>query len=215
MRYPESTKMFTWICPKCGKEVPPAYSECPNCAATQQAAAEPAAPAGPQTAAPPPAPARHRSTAVAVPWWFLIALLAIAFVGVGIGVVSWQQQRHARAATPAAAPLEAPPAGPAVQANPIFRDIELTGLRLTEDAKQKASVQFVLVNHSAADLGEVAGTVHLKAVAKRDQDPVGTFSFKASLGPYESKDMKEPLDTKLRVYELPDWQFLRADITAK
>ena len=23
--------MFTWICPQCGREVPPAYTECPNC----------------------------------------------------------------------------------------------------------------------------------------------------------------------------------------
>src|ERR1035438_3119946 len=25
--------MFTWICPTCGREVPPAYNECPDCAA--------------------------------------------------------------------------------------------------------------------------------------------------------------------------------------
>jgi hypothetical protein len=25
--------MFTWVCPQCGREVPPAYSECPDCAA--------------------------------------------------------------------------------------------------------------------------------------------------------------------------------------
>ncbi len=23
--------MFTWICPQCGREVPPAYNECPDC----------------------------------------------------------------------------------------------------------------------------------------------------------------------------------------
>src|SRR4051794_11894708 len=27
--------MFTWICPKCGSEVPPAYSDCPRCAPQQ------------------------------------------------------------------------------------------------------------------------------------------------------------------------------------
>ena len=37
--------MFTWICPKCGKEVPPAYSECPNCPATAEAQPAPAPPA--------------------------------------------------------------------------------------------------------------------------------------------------------------------------
>ena len=50
--------MFTWICPQCGKEVPPAYTDCPNCAekaaqAAQQAAQAPA----PPPAQPEPAPA--------------------------------------------------------------------------------------------------------------------------------------------------------------
>ena len=50
--------MFTWICPQCGREVPPAYNECPDCSAKAAAGAPPPAdtaggPVGP--AAPPPA----------------------------------------------------------------------------------------------------------------------------------------------------------------
>lgn len=54
--------MFTWICPKCGTEVPPAHSECPNCAIQQQSAAgvpvsaPPPIPAAPPPALPPQAP---------------------------------------------------------------------------------------------------------------------------------------------------------------
>lgn len=44
--------MFTWICPKCGTEVPPSYNDCPNCAAREKAALAPA-----PVAAPAPAPA--------------------------------------------------------------------------------------------------------------------------------------------------------------
>jgi hypothetical protein len=33
------------------------------------------------------------------------------------------------------------------------------------------------------------------------------------LSPYEAKNMRAPLESKLRVYELPDWQFIRADVT--
>jgi hypothetical protein len=43
--------MFTWICPKCGREVGPSYSECPFCA---EAAAKPQAPVAPPVAVAPP-----------------------------------------------------------------------------------------------------------------------------------------------------------------
>ncbi len=44
--------MFTWICPQCGREVPPAYTECPDCT---QKAAGPQAPAAPNPHQQPPA----------------------------------------------------------------------------------------------------------------------------------------------------------------
>jgi len=33
--------MFTWICPQCGREVPPAYTECPDCNKRSQPVAPP------------------------------------------------------------------------------------------------------------------------------------------------------------------------------
>ena len=54
--------MFTWICPQCGREVPPAYADCPDCAAKAAASAAtapppqpPAEPGPPPQTAPPPA----------------------------------------------------------------------------------------------------------------------------------------------------------------
>lgn len=65
--------MFTWICPKCGTEVPPSHSECPTCVLRerQQAAAPAVAPA-PVAApvpvmAPPQAPAPPVMAPVAAP----------------------------------------------------------------------------------------------------------------------------------------------------
>src|SRR5690242_15479650 len=47
--------MFTWICPTCGREVPPSYTECPDCVGkTAQTAAAPPPPQPQQAAAPPP-----------------------------------------------------------------------------------------------------------------------------------------------------------------
>ena len=44
--------MFTWICPKCGREVPPQYSECRYCERSEQVtAAAPGLPAQPPPAA--------------------------------------------------------------------------------------------------------------------------------------------------------------------
>jgi hypothetical protein len=49
--------MFTWICPKCGREVPPQYSECPDCEKAEQAKASgPSDPGPPIVAATPPPP---------------------------------------------------------------------------------------------------------------------------------------------------------------
>lgn len=47
----EEKLMFTWICPQCGREVPPSYTECPDCVKTEQASA-----AGTAGTAPPAAP---------------------------------------------------------------------------------------------------------------------------------------------------------------
>ena len=46
--------MFTWICPTCGREVPPAYDACPDCAARAKAGQVPAG--GGAAAVPPPGP---------------------------------------------------------------------------------------------------------------------------------------------------------------
>jgi hypothetical protein len=39
--------MFTWICPQCGREVPPAYNDCPDCSNKTAPAAEAAPPTNP------------------------------------------------------------------------------------------------------------------------------------------------------------------------
>ncbi len=143
----------------------------------------------------------------------LSILVAAALIIIFLTVVVLRNSSNAAPAqTTAAEPQTVTVQSPAVQSNPVLRNLELTGLRLTEDPKQKPFVEFVVVNHSAADLGEISAKVNLRAAAKQGQEPVGTFAFKASLGPYESKDIKAPLDTKMRVYELPDWQFLRVEI---
>jgi hypothetical protein len=243
--------MFTWICPQCGREVPPAYNECPNCvpqqagqpAPPQQAAPPPAA--SPQQFAPPPAappqqtfspaaysapppvqpappswmPPPQQPSGITVPPWLLSIGFAVLFLAVGAGAYFGIRyfSGSSEASTSAPAPSESAPAPTAAskaKANTLQKYVEVVGMRLTENAKKKPEVHFVVVNHSGAEIADLAANVNLWArTAKSDEEAVGTFSFKLpSIGAYESKEMSSTLNTKLRVYELPDWQNLVAEI---
>jgi len=97
--------------------------------------------------------------------------------------------------------------------NPIAKYIEMVGLRVRERSAGHLVVQFGVVNHSEADIGDVKMTVNLSTTAAKPGDPpLITFPVQVSrLGPSELKDVSVEVPIKLRVYELPDWQFLKAD----
>jgi hypothetical protein len=97
--------------------------------------------------------------------------------------------------------------------NPNAKYIELVGFRVNEKSPGHLQVQFGVVNHSEADLGQVKLDVSLGTTAAKPGDPpLVTFSAKVpSLGPAELKPLTVDVPTKLRIYELPDWQFLKAD----
>lgn len=107
------------------------------------------------------------------------------------------------------------PANPSRQkvSNPLQKYVEVVGLRMiTQDKKPVA--KFVVVNHSGAEISDLTANVTLWASTSRsEEDSVGTFSFQlGSLGPNESKELTEPLKSKLKMYELPDWQNATAEI---
>lgn len=105
--------------------------------------------------------------------------------------------------------------GPATSSskNPLAKFIELAGFRLSEKGAGKLQIKFSAINHSDADLEEMQ--VHVRLVttaAKPGDDPVAEFDAKIpGLGPQEDHDVVAETTTKLRLYEMPDWQFLRAD----
>jgi hypothetical protein len=287
--------MFTWICPKCGREVPPAYSDCPNCVQREAAKAasvpvEPPPPAGPPfyqapvapppVAAPPPpqgpvppwatapppapqaptysappaaptyyapppppqpvyaapqpavaqpmpaapnfgggayAPAPPRTPAKSLPGW-LVGILAVVGIGAVLAVlyvyVLPSKKSETVAATSGAAQMTSVPAAGGAShgvnhgANPLAKFLEIAGVRVSDDAKGKLHVHFVVVNHSSADLPELSMNVIVKAGDK----PFIEIPVKVpSIGPFESKDLESTAKSSLKGYELPDWQFLKAD----
>ncbi|MBL8290694.1 MAG: hypothetical protein JNN08_02595 [Bryobacterales bacterium] len=227
--------MFTWICPQCGAEVPPSYNDCPQCAerkAQQQAApaaAQPAAAAPPPQFAPPPpqaqpapAPPQYGAGQPGVqyvyvkqglPAWAVTLMVALGLVIIGGGLYYYVGNNRRPAVTTAQEQpvletvkegAKAPAAAPAAS-----KFIEVTGIRIFEEAR-KPMVRFMVINHSQADLPGVSGTVLLKAAGK--DDPIASIPLKLSgLGPYEGKDITAPLKTKLRAYEMPDWQFIKVE----
>ena len=116
---------------------------------------------------------------------------------------------------------QAQPAAPVIPAhyvasntaNPVAKYIELVGFRINEKSPGHLAIQFGVVNHSEADIGDVKMTINLSTTAaKPGEPPLITFPAMVSkLGPSELKDISAEVPTKLRVYELPDWQFLKAD----
>jgi hypothetical protein len=103
--------------------------------------------------------------------------------------------------------------GPAATSSkhPLAKYIELSGFRLSEGSPGKLKIRYVAVNHSEADLSEMVMKVKIVPPnAKPEDAPVAEFEAKVpALGPHEVKDLEASAPTKLRLYELPDWQFLR------
>jgi hypothetical protein len=107
-------------------------------------------------------------------------------------------------------PVEGP--GMATNKHPLAKYIEVAGIRFTESGAGKLKITFAVINHSPADIGDLG--LKFKLVtnsAKPDDPPVAEFETKiATLAPLENKDVSVEVPTKMRVYELPDWQFIRA-----
>ena len=278
--------MFTWICPQCGREVPPSYSDCPDCAAKAAAAgaaapppqpppppppaaqpyyppppptpaaAPPAAqpyyppppaqpyyppppppppppPAQPYYPAPPPPPPSQQyyppqqpqpqptslpqavgPSRFVLPTWLLTVISALAFVGLVAGIywVVQAMRGGSQPATPSPS-VESRAAKAGVKANPLQRYIEVAGVRFVQDAKKNTLAKFLVINHSEADFTGLAGNVTIWGrTQKSEEDAEGSFSFTTNLGPLESKELSAPVNTKLQIYELPDWQNVTLDL---
>ena len=132
-------------------------------------------------------------------------VVAIASFSAACSSSSSTADKQAKAAT-------SPQTVPA-SSNPVAKYIELVGIRVTEKTPGKLHIQFGVVNHSEADIGDIVMDVNLRpTVAKPGEPPLVSFSTKIpALGPEDLKEVSLEVPTKLRAYELPDWQFLKSD----
>ena len=114
--------------------------------------------------------------------------------------------------------LTAPTAGVMMADNPknlLAKYVEVAGFRLSESKQGKLNVRFSVINHSDADVTNLGLDVRLKPTTAKPEDaPFCQFPVKIpTLGPQEVANASGECTTTLRVYELPDWQFIRASFS--
>jgi hypothetical protein len=159
----------------------------------------------------PPAPPPQQGFA-GLPTWALTIICTIGFLALVFGIYRLVGGSHAE--TPSTS-VESPAAKPGAATNPWQKFIEISGVRLVEDPKSKGKIlaKFLVTNHSPGGLSGLAGNVTIWAATKKsDEDALGTFSFITNLDAYGEKEITTPLTTKLKVYELPDWQNTTTDL---
>jgi hypothetical protein len=155
-----------------------------------------------------------RAGGMGMPTWLLTIIFAFAFFGLGAGIyyVAQYMKGNGAASTPAAT-VESPAAKKLPQTNPFQKYIEISAVRFLQDAKKNTLVRFVLTNHSEADIADLAGNVTIWGrTQKSEEEAEGTFSFTTRVAPNESKELTAPLNTKRKIYELPDWQNVTTDL---
>jgi hypothetical protein len=149
-----------------------------------------------------------------LPTWLLTVLFALAFLGLVLGI-NWGIG-YLRNPSQAAAPppqVESPAAKPVAKSSPLQKYVEISGIRWGEDAKKRIVVKFTITNHSDADLAGLTGNVTVWGrTQKSEEDAAGTFTITANVGPEASQEVSAVLNTKLKIYELPDWQNINADL---
>jgi hypothetical protein len=96
--------------------------------------------------------------------------------------------------------------------HPLAKFIEVAGFRMAETAANQLKIDFAVINHSDADITDLGLDIALRpSSAKPGDAPLAEFSVKIpSLAPQELKPVTAAAPCKLRIYELPDWQFVRA-----
>ncbi|MBL8179923.1 MAG: hypothetical protein JNK48_34905 [Bryobacterales bacterium] len=189
---------------------PPVSSDAPTLAATPPAPPPQSAPPQPTYVVPQPKQG--------LPAWAVVLLVAVLLIGAGwAGITYLRPSAGSSAAAPTTETKMATPGETPKAAHPFAKHLEITGLRILETPKQKLQIQMIVVNHSAADLPDLNLEVRLRSSkADPSAEPVTSFTVRVpSVAGYESKEVKAEASTKLRAYEFPDWQFLRAEFDVK
>ena len=143
----------------------------------------------------------------------LVAMLLALAGGSFLQNVIASREQKASSVSPAEAASQSSAGDGAGESHPFARYVEVTGLRVVADSQRRAQLQYIVVNHSTAQLSGLALRIVVKSTSPASKAPL--FQVAAvvpSLGPYEAKEIRTDLDTQLRPAEIPDWDHLKVDV---
>ena len=144
-----------------------------------------------------------------LPAWLVTAGVFLGLLAAGYAFYTLVLNKRGASSAAAATQTEEKAATKTGRGRDLSKHLEVAGIRIHEE-NHKPAIRLMLVNHSGAELTQLTGTITLMT---DPQNEVATIPFNlASLGAYEAKDISAPLKTKLRAYELPDWQFIKAQV---
>lgn len=211
--------MFTWICPKCGKEVDVSQKNCPRCADTEASSEDVAAPAAPDSPdaldAPEAAPqsrARQRMESLEIRPLHLALCAALLLLTV-LGAVWLSRPDLLRLETVGESEEER------VQtfSRGVQGPFEVAGIRpyYTDDYQTK--VKAFVVNHSDREQSVALRVLLRHQQATDSAPPLAGFDLilPQPLGAREAFEIDMVLDAMGSLQSLPPWQEIRVDIDRK
>ncbi len=143
---------------------------------------------------------------------FLVTLLAaVVFLALGYAAFKYYEQSK----TPMGFATDAADSSGATGGHRLNRILSFSGMKFAAAKNKQIEAEFVLVNGSGAQTPTFSGTVEIRPKDAAATDPA-LISFalsKLSLGPHESQQLRIPVNTALKPYELPDGSMVRADFT--
>ncbi|MDP8982678.1 MAG: hypothetical protein M3O35_19030 [Acidobacteriota bacterium] len=171
--------------------------------------------------APPPVQPPELPKRRSIPGWLLTPIVVVlAFIAAHFWLQSSGAAGEAKpvaAAPPVVTPLS--PGGASAMATspegwPFAHYIEVTALRVVADLNHHSRLHYIVVNHSAADLSDVALKIGVRSANDTSKTLFRVSAVVPSLGPFASKEITVDLDSQIRASEIPEWELLRADVQA-
>ncbi len=204
--------MFTWECPKCGREVDVAEQECPHCNEQfNKASADDTADRLPRLVEHPDAPAPQSRTAFTIQPTQL-ALFFVILIGAVLAAVYLSRPDMLAVDDVSLLGGASPPAelGRAFEGS-----IEIAGIRYFYDDEIKPRVRAVVINHGENEKSGVELTVELRTLeAAADAMPLATFAIRLAepLAGRSSTEIETELTTAATIQAMPSWERLRVDV---